>query len=353
MGEKEIVEGGPAVSTGTGGGPTTTGGSTTSGGLVDPMPQGGGGGGRPGGPQIATGGGPQTVERGDPCKDLTDKAQELLKALQSAHDENRAAMQRALNGFYGPKSSEYNEGYAHYLSMAKITEAVVDANNATGKALIDVALFAAGGWGGLAGKGSTTAGLFGEGLAGAKTTADAWGKIGIKVAGKIADAYIGDKAGTMGSGAYKFIEKATGPEGHDATKAFQGPAGAIESIVRGAVIDALGNWMKDGATSGDLSRAQAAYADFVAGAAVANTTSGAADDLKKQLDDLNTQLRERKCPEVAIPDYVFYTFDLTEFGNGMFRGQKGPTMHAKNLVSGGDRTTDLFAKVNDTGSLPF
>jgi hypothetical protein len=351
VGEKEIVEGGPAVSTGTGGG-ATTGGSTAGGGLVDPMPQGGGGG-KPGGPQTATGGGPQTVERGDPCKDLTDKAQELLKALQSAHDENRAAMQRALSAFFGPKSSEYNEGYAHSLSMAKITEAVVDANNATGKALIDVALFAAGGWGGLAGKGSTAAGILGEGLAGAKTAAEAWGKVGVKVASKVADAYIGNKAGTMGAGTYKFLEKAMGEQGADAGKAFQGPAGAIESIVRGAIIDALGNWMKDGATSGDLSRAQAAYADFVAGAAVANTTAAAADDLKKQIDDLNEQLRARNCPEVTIPDYVFYTFDLTQFGNGMFRSEKGPQMHAKNLVSGGDRTTDLFAKVNDVGSLPF
>lgn len=348
MGEKEIVEGGPAVSTGGGG--STTGGSTTGGGLVDPMPQGGGGG-KPGGPQTTDGGGgPQTVDRGDPCKDLTEKAQQLLKALQSAHDENRAAMQRGLGAFFGPKSSQYNEGYAHYLSMAKITEAVVDANNATGKALIDVALFAAGGWGGIAGEGSAAAGIFGRGIQGAKSAADAWGKIGIKVASKVADSYIGDKAGTMGAAAKKFYDGATGD---DPSKAFQGPAGAIESIVRGQIIDALGNWMKDGATSGDLSRAQAAYADFVAAAAVANTTEGAAHGLKDQLDDINKQLRERSCPEVAIPDYVFYTFDLTQFGNGMFRGEKGPTMHAKNLVSGGDRTTDLFAKVNDTGSLPF
>jgi hypothetical protein len=350
VGEKEIVEGGPAVSTGGG---TTTDGSTTGGGLVDPMPQGGGGGGKPGGPQTTDGGTPQTVERGDPCKELTDKAQELLKALQSAHDENRAAMQRALNAFFGPKSSRYNEGYAHYFSMAKMTEAVVDANNATGKALIDVALFAAGGWGGIAGKGSTAAGIFGEGLAGAKSVGDAWGKVGVKVAGKVLDSVIGDKAGTMGAGAYKFVEKATGSEGYDATKAFQGPAGAIESIVRGAVIDALGNWMKDGAMSGDLSRAAAAYADFTAAAASCNTTEGAARGIKDQLDEINKQLRERNCPEVTIPDYVFYTFDLTQFGNGMFRGETGPQMHAKNLVSGGDRKTDLFAKVNDTGSLPF
>lgn len=350
MGEKEIVERGPAVTTGGGG--STTGGRTTSGGLVDPMPQGGGG--QLGGPKTTTrDGNPQTTDGGDPCKDLTDRAQALLKALQSAHDENRAAMQRALNAFFGPKSSKYNEGYAHSFSMAKITEAVVDAQNATGKALIDVALFAAGGWGGIAGKGSTAAGILGEGIAGAKSAADAWGKIGIKVASKVADAYIGDKAGTMGAGAYKFVDKAIGEHGEDATKAFQGPAGAIESIVRGKIIDALGDWMKDGATSGDLSRAKAAYADFVAAAASANTTSGAADALKDQIDDINKQLRERNCPEVTIPYYVFYSFDILQFGQGMREGEKGPTMHAKDLVSGGDRTSDLFAKVKDTGSLPF
>lgn len=348
MGEKEIVEGGPTVS---GGGGATTGGSATGDGLVDPMPAGGGG--QLGGPKTASGNDPRTVDRGDPCKEPTDRARELLQALQSAHDENRAAMQRALNAFFGPKSSQYNEGYAHSFSMAKITEAVVDAQNATGKALVDVALFAAGGWGGLAGKGSTAAGIFGEGLAGAKSAADAWGKIGIKVASKVADAYIGNKAGTMGAGAYKFLDKAMGEQGYDATKAFQGPAGAIESIVRGKIIDALGEWMKDGATSGDLSHAKAAYADFVAAAASANTTAAAADSLKQQIDDINQQLRQRNCPEVTIPDYAFYSFDILQFGQGMFQGESGPTMHTKYLVSGGDRTTDLFAKVNDTGSLPF
>lgn len=345
MGEKEIVSDGGGYP-GTqerpaGGHPGTT---------DRPLVPGGGG----SVPPTQPGGGtPQTQEKKDPCKDLTEQAQKLLQQLQSAHDENRAAMQRALNAFFGPKSSQYNEGYAHWLSSAKITEAVVDANNATGKMLIDVALFAAGGWGGIMGEGSVAEGLLGKGIQGASSAADAWGKVGIKVAGKVADAYIGDKAGTLGAAAYKSYEKAVGDHGDDATKVFQGPAGAIESIVRGQILDALGGWMKDGATSGDLSRAQAAYADFAAAAAVCNTTEGAARAIKQQLDDLNAKLRAQNCPEVTIPDYVFYTFDLTQFGEGMFQGQKGPTMHAKNLVSGGDRTTDLFAKVNDTGSLPF
>ncbi len=351
MGEKEIVEDGGGGVPRTqerphGGVPPTTGRP-----LVDPT-----GGGTP--PPTQPGGGvPQTQERKDPCKDLTAKAQELLQQLQSAHDANRAAMQRALNAFYGARSNPNNDGYAHWLSSSEITKAVVDANNATGKMLIDVALFAAGGWGGIAGEGSAAADIFGTGLSGAKSAADAWGKIGIKVAGKVADAYIGDKAGTLGSAAYKSIDKAIGDHGDDATKVFQGPAGAIESIVRGKVLDALGDWMKDGATSGDLSRAQAAYADFCAAAAVCNTTEGAGRSLKQQIDDVNGQLRAQNCPEVTIPDYVFYTFDITQFGTGMYEGQAGPTMHAKNLVSGGDRATDLFAQAADVQSgkdrLPF
>lgn len=296
---------------------------------------------------------PRTMERPDPCKESTAEAQALLEQLRSAREENRAAMQRALNAFFGPKASQYNEGYANAITSSKITEAVVKANNETGKVLIDVALFAAGGWGGIAGKGSSAAGVFGEGLAGAKTVGDAWGKVGIKVAGKVADAFIGDKAGTAGSATYKFVEKAVGEHGYDASKAFQGPAGAIESIVRDKIIGALGDWMKDGAMAGDVARARDAYADFVAAAAVANTTEGAARELKRQIDEINARLRARNCPEVSIPDHVFYTFDLTQFGEGMFEGQKGPTMHAKNIASGTDRTTDLFAKVKDSGSLPF
>lgn len=345
MGEKEIVEGGPAVSTGTGGG-ATTGGTTTGGGLVDPMPQGGGGG-KPGGPQTTSGGTPQTVDRGDPCKDLTDQAHELLGQLQALHDMNRDAMQRALSAFFGPKSSRYNEGYAHSFSMAKITEAVVDANNATGKALIDVALFAAGGWGGIMGKGSTAEALFGKGIQGAADATEAWGKVGMKVLEKVGDA-AGYKAGKVGTTIGKTLAT------DDPKKVMQPTYGAIESVVRGAVIDALGNWMKDGATSGDLARAQAAYADFCGAAATANTTAGSAKAIKDKLDDINKQLRERNCPEVTIPDYAFYTFDISQFGQGMFQGETdGPTMHTTYLVSGGDRATDLFAKVNDTGSLPF
>ncbi|HZP95985.1 MAG TPA: hypothetical protein VFC31_06580 [Candidatus Limnocylindria bacterium] len=359
MGEKEIV-GGDDLRTrekpaglvpGTQGRPT--------GGGVPPTVDKGGGGGTPPPGQTDGGGSgtPQTQEKKDPCKELTEKAQALLQQLASAHDANRAAMQRALNAFFGPRKSNINQGYAHSLTSSEITKAVVDANNATGKMLIDVALFAAGGWGGIAGEGSIAEGAFGQGLAGAKSVGDAWGKIGIKVAGKVADAYIGDKAGTMGSAAYKFYDKATGSHADDATQPFQGPAGAIESIVRGAILDALGNWMKDGATSGDISRAQAAYADFCAAAAACNTTEGAARQIKAQIDDINAQLREAGCPEVTIPDYVFYTFDITQFGTGLFQGQKGPTMHAKNVVSGGDRTTDLFAQVADVqrnrDSLPF
>ena len=358
MGEKEIVGGGDLHTQEKPAGLVPGTQEKPKGGGVPPTVDKGGGGGTPPPGQTDGGSGtPQTQEKKDPCKELTEKAQQLLQSLQSAHDANRAAMQRALSAFFGPRKSNVNQGYASSLASSEITKAVVDANNATGKMLIDVALFAAGGWGGIAGEGSAAAGIFGEGLAGAKSVGDAWGKIGIKVAGKVADAYIGDKAGTMGAGAYKAIDKAIGDHGDDATKVFQGPAGAIESIVRGKILDALGDWMKDGATSGDISRAQAAYADFCAAAAVCNTTEGAARDLKKQIDDINAQLRAAGCPEVTIPDYVFYTFDITQFGTGMFGGQKGPTMHAKNLVSGGDRPTDLFTQVNNvrtnSDSLPF
>lgn len=335
MGEKQIVgDDGHGTTTSGGGSLVDGGGKTTDGGpkvAVTPPPQ----------------DHPKTQERKDPCKDLTDKANELLKQLEALHQQNRDAMQRALRAFFGdPKSRTYG-GYAHSLTSSKITEAVVDANNATGKTLIDVALFAAGGWGGIAGKGSTAANLLGEGIASSASAAEAWSKVALKVLSKAGDA-MGGKAGTLGTTAAKTIDKWDDPN-----KWLQAPLGGVESLVRGAVIDALGNWMKKGAMNEDVARAQAAYAEFCGAAAVANTTASAAEQVHQQLKDVNAQLRAQGCPEVPIPDYVFYTFSLTQFGEGLFQGQTGPHMHSKAIESGVERDWDLFANTADPSGLPF
>src|SRR5438876_471747 len=77
-------------------------------------------------------GGPTTQERKDPCTELTEQAQSLLAQLEGLHAQNREAMQRALRAFYGAKSGKLADGYAHWATQAKITEAVVDSNNAVG-----------------------------------------------------------------------------------------------------------------------------------------------------------------------------------------------------------------------------
>lgn len=57
--------------------------------------------------------------------------------------------QRALRAFFGDPADTLAGGYAHWFTQSKVTKAEVDANNATGKVVIDTALFAMGGWSGL------------------------------------------------------------------------------------------------------------------------------------------------------------------------------------------------------------
>jgi hypothetical protein len=354
MGEKEIVEEaetGPFYPPGgstTGGGTTTGGGPTTGGGTTP--------GGQPRTPGTMSGpGGPTTQERPDPCKDLNEQADALLKQLEALHTQNREQTQRALRAFFGDPKSATASGYAHSFTQAKVTEAVVDSNNAVGKTLIDVGLFAIGGWQGLGELGAPAKftkvanKLFGSGIAGAESVAEAYGKIAVKVLEKAGDA-AGYKAGKAGSSVAKTIEKL---QSEHPEKWIQGPLGFVESAVRGAVLDALGNWMKSGAMSGDLNAAQAAYADFFAAAVAANVSAAAGLQAHQDLQDLNAKLRAANCPEVPIPDHVFYTFKPTQFGEGAFRGQTGPGMHSHSLESGIDRDWDLFGSVNDTRSLPF
>ena len=368
MGEKDIVEG--DGSTGFTGGGSTTG----------PGP----GGDPP--PRSTGGGGPRTEERPDPCRELNERAQELSKQLEGLHDVNREQTQRALRAFFGDPSSKLAGGYAHWFQQAKVTEAVVDANNAVGKTLIDVALFAMGGWGGISkiagaskwvkgasglsqvdetAKWAKTANkLFGSGLLGANDWVEVAGKVGIKVLEKAGDQISlnplaaplgvdlgehGFKVGKLGTTVGKTIAAWDDPK-----KWFQAPLSGLESVIRGEILSALGGWMKKGAMAGDLGRAATAYADFFAAAMAANASAAAAAEVHRQLEELNAEAQAKGCPEVPVPDYTFYTFAPTQFGEGAFKGQAGPTMHARSLESGFERDWDLFAQGSaDQRGLPF
>ena len=344
MGEKEVLEDdGSSGSTGGTNGPDAGGGQSHTPGPTD-------------------GGIPQTQERTDPCKELKDRATTLLGQLEGLHDQNREQTQRALRAFFGDPADPQAGGYAHWFTQSKVTEAVVDANNATGKVLIDTALFAMGGWGGLkvfgapAGFVSKADKLFGSGLRGAESVAGAYGKIFLKITEKVADEYVGRKAGKTGSTLYKTIDKiesATHGRAFEPSKWYQPSLGMLESVVRGSILDALADWAKTGAMAGDLGRATSAYADFFAAAMAANVSAAGAEQIHAQLQDLNAEARAKHCPETAIPDYLFYSFEPTQFGAGAFIGQAGPTMHSHAIESGVDRDWDLFANIADTSGLPF
>ena len=344
MGEKEIVQDGPGTTPGGTPGPTPGSGPGTTGGPTKPDPT------TPG----QTDGPPKTQAKDDPCGDLKARADDLLAQLEALHQQNRAYRQKALSAFFGPRGGTTADGYAHWLTQSKVTEAVVDSNNAVGKNIIDVAMFAIGGWGGLGEVGApqgfakAAQAAYGGGLPGSRSYLDLFGKLGLKVLEKAGDEALGYKAGKMSSGVIKTVTKLEDPAAW-----FQGINGTIESIGRGAIIDALGDWMKKGATSGDLERAKEAFADFAAAALVANTTAASALQLVLKLQDLIEEARAKGCPEPVIPDDVFYTFDLAQLGVGAFQGQAGPTMHSHSIMSGVDRTWDLFASVSDTSSLPF
>ncbi len=339
MGEKEILEGDPPAPSGGSPPPWTTG---------DPSPTGGQA--HAPGPAAV----PTTRSREDPCAGIKERQDALLAQLQGLHAQNRDATQRALRAFFGDPASATADGYAHWFTQAAVTSAVVEANNALGKTLIDVALFAMGGWGGLGELGAPASfvakadKLFGTGLRGSTDAVDVLGKIAIKVLEKAGDAVAGYKAGKIGSTAAKTIDKWQDPK-----KWFQAPLSGLESVLRGSILDALGDWAKAGATSADLARATAAYADFYAAAMVANAAAAAALEVEQQLQALNAEARAKGCPEAAIPDYIFHTFDPAQFGEGASVGEGGPTMHSYAIESGQERDWDLFASVGSPGGLPF
>jgi len=371
MGEKQIVTGGPGAP---GGG--TTGGGTTGGGAgpggLSTTPSGGGGSVPT---QTRPPGTPATASDADLCSEIRKKQAALLEELDGVARANRSAVERAMTSFFGTSATKYADGYAHWYTQAHITEALVDGENAVGKELIDAALFAVGGWGGLGELGlagdtaayakyfgvaaeeatgvakaaETATHLLGKGIAGTKDAAEAYGKIAVKVAEKVGDNLAGYKAGKAGSSLAKSIEKA---HGEHPDEWVQGPFGLLESVARGKLIDALGDWMKTGAAEGDLGRAKQAYVDFAAAAQTANVAAATAHGLKAQLDALNAEARQRGCPEVAIPDYQIYTVDPAVFGAGPSVKEKGPTMTREKLSDGTTTTFDLFGSVGDPSSLP-
>jgi hypothetical protein len=353
VGEKQIIPGGGTGTPGTGtpGGGTTGGGSGPGG--LSTTPAGGG--------TIPTQTRPPTTTQtptteADLCSDIKRKQAAKLDELEGVARANRAATERAMQAFYGPKGSAGTaDGYAHWCTQAKVTEAVVDTQNAVGKNLIDAALFAAGGWGGIAsstgaveaegalgGFAGFAEGAFGKGMAGAKDVADAYGKIAVKVAEKIGDAAADYKAGKAGSSLAKSIEKLGGEHPDDW---IQGPFGYLESVARGKLIDALGDWMKEGAMAGDLDRAKQAYLDFCLAAQTANIAAAAADQIKAALEALNEEAKKRGCPQVAIPDWNLYTIDPAVFGAGPEVGSTGPSAIRHSLESGKNVQFDLFGSI--------
>lgn len=299
---------------------------------------------------------PGTSEKVRDCADIALRAADLLTQLEALSSKNGSDARAACEAFLGSTDSKFADGYAHWFTQAKVTEAVVDSNNAVGKTIIDVALFAAGGWSGVA-KGAEGAGLLsksadvsgklakwlGKGMGGAKSAKEAWTKVGQKVAEKAEDSLFGHKAGKAAGTAQKAIEKGWK----------EASGGAIESLVKGAVLDALGDWMKEGAMSGDLERAKQSYADFVAASTAANADAAGALALEAEYRDLMAQAEALGCPIPDLPNLTFYTFDIEQFGEGAFRGEDGPTMVEHGLVKDKATRIDLFWAVGHPDSLPF
>lgn len=338
------------------------------------------------------GGGPQgekkpTDNGGGPGQDKTDcdeiqrKINALLDALEAAHDSNLDHAKKATQAFRGRPSSKTYDGYGHWITSAKITEAVVEGENEAGKWLVDIALFAAGGWGGISAisKGSSIArstqtGMsvmrigesgaatmsrwhevpavaskldkwLGTGIRGAKDATEVYGKIATKVLEKLGDA-AAPYAGKGGSAAAKTIDKMN-------KEWWQGGVGFLESAIRGKVMDGLGNWMKEAASAADVERAKADYADFTAEGAAANADAAAAIGIEAAIKDLMKEAAEKNCTVPAIPNWSFFTFDLGQFGVGMFEGEKGPSLHSNDLEGTRSTSWDLFKPQSNPVSLPF
>lgn len=334
MGEKDIVEDvyldggqpmGPGGPTGTTGNPPFV----PPGGLGIPGGGAGGGGGAPktgGGPSGGPGG--DAAGGGDDCADLEFKMRDLKEALENLRKENESWADKAADSFYG------NEGYRDTVQKAGITAAVVDSNNAVGKTMIDAALFAAGGYGGIAKAGGMST-----------ATAEAWFGGGI-YGSKDATAAI------QGIGA--FLGQQTGAKVPGAKEVAGGSMTGMADAAKNAVIDGLSQWMKDGATSPGIEAAKKGYADFVGKATATNAAAAGAADIKKQMDELAKQAKAKNCPPeiYAIPNTGFKTFDMAPFGQGPHIGQAGPNMRTTNL-DGTPRfpPSDLFQK-GSKGNLP-
>ena len=110
-----------------------------------------------------------------------------------------------------------------------------------------------------------------------------------------------------------------------------------------SIIDGIGNWMKEGAMSGDLERAKTAYADFVTNAHLANVDAAVGDEIKKELEELMEEAKLQNCPTPQIPNYDYYTFDIQPFGMGAFKGQQAPTMRLQPAGGSGSQW-DMFGR---------
>jgi len=346
MGEKEIVQDGVSDGGGSGlvgGGPPTAGsGGGQVGQPAGPDSAGGaGGGGKPqqdgpgtGGPG---GGGGQQV---DDCAQIEFKMRELSEALEALRKQNQQFADKAVDVFYG------DEGYRDKVQKAKVTEAVVDSNNKVGENLIDIALFAAGGYGGL---GGGTAGGVAK-VGGAWTEVKATASAGEALFGK--GIYGSKDASAAIQGVGSFLGGLTGAD-LGGTAVEGGPLTGMADKAKNAVLTGLKDWMKEGATAPGIEAAQKAYADFVGAATAANAAAAGANEVKKQLDELARQAQAKGCPPLpAVPDPYVKTFDLVPFGKGAERNQGGPTLHNQTLSGDSHYATDMF-KAGSKENLPF
>lgn len=321
MGEKEIVEDypgivgpgqqGPTSSTGT---PPLTGGSGTGGGVG--VPGGGGGGGTP--PKTGGGGGVGDSGSGGgaaDCADIEFKMRPLKEELEALRQKNQELADQTANAF---------QRYSDAIKAAKITEAVVDSNNAVGKALIETALFAAGGYGGIAKSlgvgGETATQLFGSGIYGSKDAASA----------------------IQGIGA--FVSKQAGVDVPNAKEVAGGALSGMADAAKNAVLDGIANWMKDGALSAEQAAAKDQYADFVGKATATNAAAAGMADLKRQLDALAAEAKAKNCPpEISdVPNPLVRTIEIAPYGQGAITGEKGPNWHRQQLDGNNHSITDMF-----------
>lgn len=328
MGEKEIVEDGPGVGgPGQQGGSSSTGtppvaGSGTGGGVSQPGDGGGGGGGRPkpggGGGGAGDGGG-----GGRDCADIEFEMRRLREALEALRGKNQELADKTDAAF---------KAYKDAIQALKITEAVVDSNNAVGKTLIQTALFAAGGIGGIA-KGMGMSGematqMFGGGIYGSKDAASA----------------------VQGIGA--FLGKQFGAEVPGAKEIAGGQLSGMADAAKNAVLNGLGDWMKDGATQGERDAAKERYADFVGQATALNAAAAGMADLKRQLDALAAEAKAKNCPteDFEVPNPFVRTVELAPIGQGAIQGEKGPNWHRQDLDGSNHSITDMFK--NGPAKLP-